>query len=201
MAALALIFAIQDYDPSPFYYFDEVDQNLDAYNAERIAKMCRERSKRAQFIMVTLRKVSLKLADHHIGITHGGDGCSRRILDFDRERAIALGEAALKEAQKDADKNESRIMDAVSAAQDMPEVPEALAVPRSLGGLLNHMHDATPSPPSTEASLGGLMERTSELTEDINERAEVASKVAEAEQHVSSETPAEEESRVEAEEQ
>ena len=45
------------------------------------------------------------------------------------------------------------------------------------------------------------MERTSELTEDINERAEVASKVAEAEQHVGSETPAEEESRVEAEEQ
>ena len=56
MAALALIFAIQDYDPSPFYYFDEVDQNLDAYNAERIAKMCRERSKRAQFIMVTFAK-------------------------------------------------------------------------------------------------------------------------------------------------
>ena len=201
MAALALIFAIQDYDPSPFYYFDEVDQNLDAYNAERIAKMCRERSKRAQFIMVTLRKVSLKLADHHIGITHGGDGCSRRILDFDRERAIALGEAALKEAQKDADKNESRIMDAVSAAQDMPEVPEALAVPRSLGGLLNHMHGATPSTPSTEASLGGLMERTSELTEDITERAEVASKVAEAEQQDGSGAPVEEESRLEAEEQ
>ena len=36
MAALALIFAIQDYDPSPFYYFDEVDQNLDADNAERL---------------------------------------------------------------------------------------------------------------------------------------------------------------------
>ena len=92
-------------------------------------------------------------------------------------------------------------MDAVSAAQDMPEVPEALAVPRSLGGLLNHMHDATPSTPSTEASLGGLMERTSELTEDINERAEVASKVAEAEQHDNSATPVEEESRVEAEKQ
>ena len=177
MAALALIFAIQDYDPSPFYYFDEVDQNLDAYNAERIAKMCRERSKRAQFIMVTLRKVSLKLAAHHIGITHGGDGCSRRILDFDRERAIALGEAALKEAQKDADKNETRIMDAVSAAQDMPEVPDPISVPKSLGGLLAHMHDEAPK----EASMGGLMERTQELTEDINERAEVAAKVANSE--------------------
>ncbi|MGB1419366.1 MAG: chromosome segregation protein SMC [Poseidonia sp.] len=179
MAALALIFAIQDYDPSPFYYFDEVDQNLDAYNAERIAKMCRNRSKRAQFIMVTLRKVSLKLADHHIGITHGGDGCSRRILDFDRERAIALGEAALKEAQKDAAKNESRIMDAVAAAEDMPTVPDPLATPKSLGGLLAHMHDEA----EEEASLGGLMERTQELTEDINERAEVAAKIAEEEEH------------------
>ena len=178
MAALALIFAIQDYDPSPFYYFDEVDQNLDAYNAERIAKMCRNRSKRAQFIMVTLRKVSLKLADHHIGITHGGDGCSRRILDFDRERAIALGEAALKEAQKDAAKNESRIMDAVAAAEDMPTVPDPLATPKSLGGLLAHMHEDA----EEEASLGGLMERTQELTEDINERAEVAAKIAEEEE-------------------
>jgi chromosome segregation protein len=185
MAALALIFAIQDYDPSPFYYFDEVDQNLDAYNAERIAKMCRKRSQRAQFIMVTLRKVSLKLADHHIGITHGGDGCSRRILDFDRERAMALGEAALKEAQKAADKNETRIMDAVAAAEDMPKVPDELAPPKSLGGLLSHMHEDA-SAPSEEASstspLGGLMERTSDLTEDINERAEVASQVHDAEQ-------------------
>lgn len=201
MAALALIFAIQDYDPSPFYYFDEVDQNLDAYNAERIAKMCRERSKRAQFIMVTLRKVSLKLADHHIGITHGGDGCSRRILDFDRERAIALGEAALKEAQKDADKNESRIMDAVAAAQDMPEVPDPLTVPRSLGGLLNHMHDEAQASSNAEASLGGLMERTSEMTEDINERAEIATQVAEAEQSDASEGLTESDPLVESEEQ
>ena len=179
MAALALIFAIQDYDPSPFYYFDEVDQNLDAYNAERIAKMCRQRSKRAQFIMVTLRKVSLKLADHHIGITHGGDGCSRRILDFDREHAIALGEAALKEAQKDAAKNESRIMDAVAAAEDMPQVPDELDVPRSLGGLLPHLQS---SEGEQEApSLGNLMERTQETTEDINERAEVAAQVIKAE--------------------
>ncbi|HII19337.1 MAG TPA: hypothetical protein HA311_08260, partial [Candidatus Poseidoniaceae archaeon] len=83
-----------DYDPSPFYYFDEVDQNLDSDNARLIAEMCRARSERAQFIMVTLRKVSLSLADHHIGVTHGGDGCSRRIMDFNRQRALALGEAA-----------------------------------------------------------------------------------------------------------
>ena len=44
MAALALIFAIQDYEPSPFYYFDEVDQNLDPFNSEKIAALCRMRS-------------------------------------------------------------------------------------------------------------------------------------------------------------
>ena len=176
MAALALIFAIQDYDPSPFYYFDEVDQNLDAYNAERIAKMCRLRSQRAQFIMVTLRKVSLKLADHHIGITHGGDGCSRRILDFDRDRAIALGQAALKEAQSDAKKNETRLLDAQKVTEGMPRVPEELDVPQSLGGVLPHL-----SPTQNNESLGGLAERAAELTEDIEERAEVANQLIEEE--------------------
>jgi chromosome segregation protein len=175
MAALALIFAIQDYDPSPFYYFDEVDQNLDAYNAERIAKMCRERSQRAQFIMVTLRKVSLKLADHHIGITHGGDGCSRRILDFDRERAMALGDAALKEAQKAAKKNETRILNAKAAVEGMPLVPTEPEVPQSLGGLVPHM--LATSVPAVEPTMGGLAERAAEMTEDIAERSEVAHKI------------------------
>jgi len=179
MAALALIFAIQDYDPSPFYYFDEVDQNLDAYNAERIAKMCRERSQRAQFIMVTLRKVSLKLADHHIGITHGGDGCSRRILDFDRERAIALGDAALKEAQEAAKKLETRIETARAAAADMPSVPDEPDVPQSLGGLLPHM---TSPDQDEEPTISGLAERAAELSEDIAERSEVARKLLADEQ-------------------
>ena len=191
MAALALIFAIQDYDPSPFYYFDEVDQNLDGYNAERIALMCRERSKRAQFIMVTLRKVSLRLADHHIGITHGGDGCSRRIVDFDREKAIALGEKALAEAEKDNDKNHSRIEEASSASHEMPIVPEPLATPTSLGGLLNHMPDVQPEAVAT-SGLEALTERTVEMTEDIEEYAEVAHavKAAEAAEHQETVEPA-----------
>ena len=141
MASLSLIFAIQDHDPSPFYYFDEVDQNLDVPNSKLIATECRNRSEAAQFIMVTLRKVSLELADHHIGITHGGDGCSRRIVDFDRDRAIELGAQAEKEASDAADKNHSRIEEARVIAEEMPEVPESLPAPKSLGGLLKHMGD------------------------------------------------------------
>ena len=172
MAALALIFAIQDYDPSPFYYFDEVDQNLDAVNAERIAEMCRKRSKQAQFIMVTLRKVSLRLADHHIGITHGGDGCSRRIVDFDRERAIQLSEI---ESAKDNPLDERisaiALEKQLEANTDMPTVPEPLPPPKSLGGLLNFTESEETE---SEGPISGLIERTNELTEDIQERREVA---------------------------
>ena len=175
MAALALIFAIQDYDPSPFYYFDEVDQNLDSTNAELIAEMCRERSKKAQFIMVTLRKVSLKLADHHIGITHGGDGCSRRIVDFDRERAIELSEI---ESAKDNPLDErinAIILEKQQYAEiDMPRVPEPLAPPKSLGGLLNYVDEE-----DEESTIKGLAERALELTEDIDERKELVEAIEE----------------------
>ncbi len=174
MAALALIFAIQDYDPSPFYYFDEVDQNLDAINAERIAEMCRKRSKQAQFLMVTLRKVSLRLADHHIGITHGGDGCSRRIVDFDRERAIELSET---ESAKNNPLDERISAIALEKQQeadiDMPTVPEPLPPPKSLGGLLNFSEEQS----DDETTISGLIERANEMTEDIQERKDIVAAI------------------------
>ena len=178
MAALALIFAIQDYDPSPFYYFDEVDQNLDVPNSRLIAKECRNRSETAQFIMVTLRKVSLELADHHIGITHGGDGCSRRILDFNRQRAIELGSLAEKEAKEASDKNHSRIEEARLMSEGMPEVPEPLNAPKSLGGLLNHIEQEDDSSTGFEA----LAERTEDLTEDIEEHRDIVNAISEQDQ-------------------
>lgn len=172
MASLSLIFAIQDHDPSPFYYFDEVDQNLDVPNSKLIATECRNRSEAAQFIMVTLRKVSLELADHHIGITHGGDGCSRRIVDFDRDRAIELGAQAEKEATEASDKNHSRIEEARIIAHEMPEVPDALPAPKSLGGLLNHIEED-----ESENGFEALTERAEELTEEIEERQKIVSEL------------------------
>ena len=181
MAALALIFAIQDYDPSPFYYFDEVDQNLDAINAERIAQMCRERSKKAQFLMVTLRKVSLRLADHHIGITHGGDGCSRRIVDFDRERAIKLSEiVSAKDNPLDERISAIALEKQQDAQADMPTVPEPLPPPKSLGGLLNFTEEID----EEETTISGLMERANEMTEDIQERREVSEAIDSIEQEL-----------------
>jgi chromosome segregation protein len=69
LTALALIFAVQHYAPSPFYLLDEVDMFLDAVNAEHVARMVKKNSKRAQFVMVSLRKVTLKEANCIYGVT------------------------------------------------------------------------------------------------------------------------------------
>ena len=179
MAALALIFAIQDYEPSPFYYFDEVDQNLDPFNSGRIATLCRIRSERAQFIMVTLRKVSLSLADHHIGITHAGDGCSRRITDFDRAAAIELSEELEKEEEAQAkSKAELESMPDLPNPEHMPKRPEPLRAPKSLGGLAERAgvdveEEESESSVSPEGSMDSLRERTEDWSEDIEERDQV----------------------------
>lgn len=69
VVSMALIFAIQQYQPSPFYVLDEVDQNLDAINAEKVANMVRNDANTAQFLMISLRKVSLNKAHHVYGVT------------------------------------------------------------------------------------------------------------------------------------
>ncbi|MFI5413924.1 MAG: hypothetical protein ACHQ0I_05005, partial [Candidatus Lutacidiplasmatales archaeon] len=84
LASLAFIFSLQRYDPSPLYVFDEVDMSLDGLNAEFVGRMLRRNAERAQFIVISLRKVTLKFAHHLLGVTMRGDGCSRVVgIDLD----------------------------------------------------------------------------------------------------------------------
>ncbi len=77
LASLAFIFALQRYDPSPLYVFDEVDMSLDGLNAEYVGRLLRRYAERAQFVVISLRKVTLKFAHQLFGVTMRGDGCSR----------------------------------------------------------------------------------------------------------------------------
>ncbi|MCK5548077.1 MAG: hypothetical protein KAI64_03625, partial [Thermoplasmata archaeon] len=80
LVSMAFIFAIQEYEPSPFYLLDEVDQNLDALNAEKVAKMIQRNSTTAQFIQISLRKVTLKESDHVVGVTMDETGISNLVM-------------------------------------------------------------------------------------------------------------------------
>ncbi len=93
LASLAFIFALQRHDPSPLYVFDEVDMSLDGVNAENVGRMLRRNAERAQFIVISLRKVTLKFAHRLFGVTMHGDGRSRvvglkldEIVDVDEQK-------------------------------------------------------------------------------------------------------------------
>ena len=47
---------------------------LDAINAENVANMVKNNSQTAQFIMISLRKVTLKKANHVYGVTIQNNG-------------------------------------------------------------------------------------------------------------------------------
>ncbi|KAJ1730513.1 Structural maintenance of chromosomes protein 3 [Coemansia sp. Benny D160-2] len=69
LVALALIFAIQQCDPAPFYLFDEIDANLDAVHRTAVADMIHELSRGSQFVTTTFRPEMLVHADKFYGVT------------------------------------------------------------------------------------------------------------------------------------
>ncbi len=77
LTALAFVFAIQKYLPSPFYAFDEVDMHLDGPNVERLSTIITNQSKTAQFVVVSLRKPMLDNADRMIGVTQKDKGVTK----------------------------------------------------------------------------------------------------------------------------
>ena len=76
LTALAFIFAIQRYNPAPFYALDEVDAFLDAANAERVSGMLDELADGAQFVVVSHRSAMLERSERAIGVTMQDDNVS-----------------------------------------------------------------------------------------------------------------------------
>jgi structural maintenance of chromosome 4 len=55
LSSLALVFALHHYRPTPLYVMDEIDAALDFRNVSIVASYIRERTKDAQFIVISLR--------------------------------------------------------------------------------------------------------------------------------------------------
>ena len=56
---------------------------LDGLNAEIVSRMVKNKAQDSQFIMVTLRKIALKEADHVYGVTMRDTGISEMIGNID----------------------------------------------------------------------------------------------------------------------
>ncbi|MGH7611096.1 MAG: chromosome segregation protein SMC [Candidatus Dormibacteria bacterium] len=77
LTALALVLALQQVSPSPFYVFDEVDAALDEANIVHFADLLQRRSRQTQFLVVTHSLITMSRADFLYGVTQDGDGSSR----------------------------------------------------------------------------------------------------------------------------
>merc|ERR1712054_267134 len=68
LSPLALVFALHHYKPTPIYIMDEIDAALDFKNVSIVGNYIKERTKNAQFIVISLRNNMFELADRLVGI-------------------------------------------------------------------------------------------------------------------------------------
>lgn len=138
LASLSLVFALHHYRPTPLYFMDEIDAALDFRNVSIIANYIKERTKNAQFIVISLRNHMFELADLLVGI----------YKTQDISKSVAINPTAF-EVQKLPGQTPGRTplnskvaitgpseIDAVSAKRALPPVPieAAPAAKRQKGG-------------------------------------------------------------------
>ncbi|CAI6338762.1 unnamed protein product [Periconia digitata] len=68
LSSLALVFALHHYKPTPLYVMDEIDAALDFRNVSIVASYIQQRTKNAQFIVISLRNNMFELAARLVGV-------------------------------------------------------------------------------------------------------------------------------------
>ncbi|GAA5943343.1 cohesin subunit SMC1 [Sporobolomyces koalae] len=83
MAALALLFAIHSFHPSPFFVLDEVDGALDNTNVQRVARYVQSRTEQGDFqcIVITHKLLMYEASNALVGIYREG-GSKTLTLDL-----------------------------------------------------------------------------------------------------------------------
>ncbi|CAH1781989.1 unnamed protein product [Owenia fusiformis] len=89
LSSLALVFALHHYKPTPLYVMDEIDAALDFKNVSIVANYIKERTKNAQFIIISLRNNMFELADRLIGI-YKTDNATKSVTINPKKMSIPL---------------------------------------------------------------------------------------------------------------
>jgi chromosome segregation protein len=79
LTAIALLFAIFQYKPSPFCILDEVDAPLDDANIGRFVSMLEGLKDQTQFVLITHSRKTMSIADQLYGVTMEEPGVSKLV--------------------------------------------------------------------------------------------------------------------------
>lgn len=92
MAALALLFAVHSYQPSPFFVLDEVDAALDNANVSKIANYIRNHAGPGmQFIVISLKTGLFQTSEALVGIYRDQSANSSKALTLDVSLLLLQG--------------------------------------------------------------------------------------------------------------
>ncbi|PLW25411.1 hypothetical protein PCASD_22460 [Puccinia coronata f. sp. avenae] len=78
LSSLALVFALHAFKPTPLYFMDEIDAALDFRNVSIIGNYIKDRTKNAQFIIISLRNNMFELSRRLVGI-YKTSNCTKSI--------------------------------------------------------------------------------------------------------------------------
>jgi chromosome segregation protein len=79
LTAIALMFGLFKYKPSPFCLLDEIDAPLDDANIGRFVEMLRGMLQHTQFILITHNRKTMEIANRLYGVTMEEPGVSKLI--------------------------------------------------------------------------------------------------------------------------
>jgi len=79
LTAMALMFALFKYRPSPFCLLDEIDAPLDDANIGRFVEMLQGMQSHTQFVLITHNRKTMEIADRLYGVTMEEPGVSKLI--------------------------------------------------------------------------------------------------------------------------
>jgi len=69
MTAIAFIFAILEYEESPFYIMDEIDAALDKSNSKKLSELLKDYADENQFIVISHNEITVRHAERAYGVT------------------------------------------------------------------------------------------------------------------------------------
>lgn len=116
LSSLALVFALHYFKPSPLYFMDEIDAALDFKNVSIVANYIKDRTKNAQFIIISLRSNMFELADCLTGIYKVDDCTSSLTID----NIIPAITPSQQSQQPLSQQNHSQSPDPLFAIQQLP---------------------------------------------------------------------------------
>ncbi len=97
ITAVAFIFAVQEFNPAPFYIFDEIDAALDIMNCEKLGKLIASSAHKAQYVVVSHSEYLIQSSSSIYGVT------------MDKNKISGVVSLDLKDAKEMVDESETEV--------------------------------------------------------------------------------------------